>query len=67
MNDFQYAANILQTLVTVPQWIESSDALKNSFALVNTRINLKKDITYKCPELTGRKLEVRSFVVEFIV
>lgn len=69
LNQIAYASEVVRRIVTLPQWVNTGEDLRNAFALLNTRINMKMQPTTRCPELNGKKLEVgppRSDIIKFV-
>lgn len=57
-NNLKYAAAVCKRLVECPQWVSSTELLRNLLGLINTRINIKADPNYPFPSMVGKKLEV---------
>uniref|UniRef100_A0A7E4V3Q9 CCR4-NOT transcription complex subunit 10 n=1 Tax=Panagrellus redivivus TaxID=6233 RepID=A0A7E4V3Q9_PANRE len=56
-NQTGYAAEVVRRLVALHQWTKANDELKNTFALISTKISLRQIQGYRFPDLNGRKLE----------
>jgi hypothetical protein len=56
-NNLKYAAAVCKRLVECPQWVSSTELLRNLLGLINTRINIKADPNYPFPSMVGKKLE----------